>query len=42
MASRIVQLVIVDILYLSVFMQNEAKFYKALNQSRIAVSLNKT
>ena len=42
MASRIVQLVIIDILYLSVFMQNEAKFYKALNQSRIAVSLNKT
>lgn len=42
MASRIVQLVIVDILYLSVFMQSEAKYYKALNKSRIAVSLNKT
>ncbi|MDO4288473.1 MAG: MurR/RpiR family transcriptional regulator [Eubacterium sp.] len=42
MASRIVQLVIVDILYLTAFMHNEPEHYTALNDSRIAVSLNKT
>ncbi|MEG2897547.1 MAG: MurR/RpiR family transcriptional regulator [Eubacterium sp.] len=42
MASRIVQLTIIDILYLSAFMKHEDKFYDSLNQSRIAVSLNKT
>ena len=41
MASRIVQLVIVDILYLTAFMYNEPAHYAALNDSRIAVSLNK-
>lgn len=42
MASRIVQLTIVDILYIATFMQNENEYYEALNKSRIAVSLNKT
>ncbi|WP_295360319.1 MurR/RpiR family transcriptional regulator [uncultured Pseudoramibacter sp.] len=42
MASRIVQLTIVDILYTATFMQDEKHYYKALNASRIAVSKNKT
>ncbi len=42
MASRIVQLSIIDILYLCAFMRNESDFYDALNQSRNAVGLNKT
>lgn len=42
MASRIVQLVIIDILYLTTFIHNEPEYYKQLNDSRIAVSLNKT
>lgn len=42
MASRIVQLTIIDILYITTFMQNESKYYEALTQSRIAVSRNKT
>lgn len=42
MASRIVQLTIIDILYLSAFMQHEDQYYDALNRSRTAVGLNKT
>ncbi|MBM6967770.1 MurR/RpiR family transcriptional regulator [Pseudoramibacter alactolyticus] len=42
MASRIVQLTIVDILYTATFMQDPAHYYQALNASRIAVSHNKT
>lgn len=42
MASRIVQLTIIDILYLSAFMRNEVVFYDALSASRDAVGLNKT
>jgi len=42
MASRIVQLTIVDILYTATFMQDEKHYYKALNASRVAVSKNKT
>jgi RpiR family carbohydrate utilization transcriptional regulator len=42
MASRIVQLTIVDILYTATFMQDEKRYYKALNASRVAVSKNKT
>ncbi|MCH4071593.1 MurR/RpiR family transcriptional regulator [Pseudoramibacter sp.] len=42
MASRIVQLTIVDILYTATFMQDEKHYYKALNASRVAVSRNKT
>lgn len=42
MASRIVQLTIIDILYLSAFMRNESVFFAALSDSRDAVGLNKT
>ncbi|MGI6108428.1 MAG: MurR/RpiR family transcriptional regulator [Eubacteriaceae bacterium] len=42
MASRIIQLTIVDILFISLFMQDEEKRYKELTKSRIAVSFNKT
>lgn len=42
MASRIVQLTIIDILYLSLFMQHESEYYKALDDSRLAVAKNKT
>lgn len=42
MASRIVQLTIIDILYLCAFMRNESQFYDALSESRNAVGLNKT
>jgi RpiR family carbohydrate utilization transcriptional regulator len=42
MASRIVQLTIVDILYTATFMQDPARYYQALNASRVAVSHNKT
>lgn len=42
MASRIVQLAIIDILYLCAFMRHEEEFYEALTESRDAVGLNKT
>lgn len=42
MASRIVQLALIDILYVAIFMENEGHYYDELTQSRIAVSLNKT
>lgn len=42
MASRFVQLAIIDILYLSIFMQHEDTFFKALDESRLAVAKNKT
>ncbi|MGL4606664.1 MAG: MurR/RpiR family transcriptional regulator [Eubacteriaceae bacterium] len=42
MASRIVQLAMIDILYVSALTRYESKFYPALNKSRTAVSLNKT
>jgi DNA-binding MurR/RpiR family transcriptional regulator len=41
MASRIVQLTIVDILYLATFIRNERIYDDPLNNSRLAVSLNK-
>lgn len=42
MASRIVQLAIVDILYISLFMQHEDEFFGKLDSSRLAVAKNKT
>ncbi len=42
MASRIVQLTIIDILYIATFMQNEDVYFEEMNKSRIAVALNKT
>jgi DNA-binding MurR/RpiR family transcriptional regulator len=42
MASRILQLAIIDIIYISIFTQNEALYYDALTKSRFSVSLNKT
>ncbi|SDY21399.1 MurR/RpiR family transcriptional regulator [Eubacterium barkeri] len=42
MASRLVQLTIIDILYLSLFMSHEDVFYTALDESRLAVAKNKT
>ncbi len=42
MASRVVQLTIIDILYTATFMQDPTHYYQALNASRIAVSHNKT
>lgn len=42
MPARVIQLIIIDILYVAIFMQNEGKYYDALTKSRIAVSLNKT
>ncbi len=42
MASRILQLTIIDILYISLYMRNEDKRYEELKKSRHAVSLNKS
>lgn len=42
MAARIVQLAIIDILYVTALTRYEDQFYPALNKSRDAVSLNKT
>lgn len=42
MASRVLQLTIVDILYVSLFMREEEKRFEKLNESRVAVSKNKT
>ena len=42
MASRIVQLAIIDILYLCAFMRNEAEYFDALSESRDAVGISKT
>lgn len=41
MASRIVQLTIIDILYIAIFLKDEKNYYEALTQSRVAVSHNK-
>ena len=41
-ASRILQLTIIDILYISIFMRNDKASFEALTKSRLAVSLNKT
>lgn len=42
MAARIVQLTIIDILYTATYMQDEKKYFTALNDARKAVAFNKT
>lgn len=42
MISRIIQLVIIDIIYISTFLRKSPDSHTALNKSRLAVAMNKT